>query len=464
MSMAGEILSEVKQEKLFNILLKREENQICADCHTKAPTWVSLDFGVFVCMNCSGAHRHLSRSVTRVYSTKIDSWNHANYQIMDYVGNAIANSYWEFKKPPRRITFNAQPDERVRFVTEKYVRKLYCNPKAINPVTVFLKNREKGILERPVQDNQDEHYLDPKTQQIDEGKKKFKSNGPSTEEHKNQVIKEMKEQKQNGKQDFNSVTSPTCQPSKTADLLDFDDNMKLDNEDFTGFTSAPANLSNNQQQPQNAQQNPQININGNSLLDFYEKKQNSAPINGTQANSNGSNLNALYQNGNHYKQNSFPGYTNQYQPHMQQNLSNQVNPNANKTNYQLNGQLTQNQTGLINSNPQSNNNNSNTQQQQAQNKPVSLMELYQNNSNSSTNNNNIQNTQQFTAINQAFNTQVNANKNPNEVVVDKNKYQALNQMNQMGQVGQMGYQGYYPYYQMQQGYQNYNYQNQWKQQ
>ncbi|KAL4487510.1 hypothetical protein ABPG72_007030 [Tetrahymena utriculariae] len=452
MSMAGEILSEVKQEKLFNILLKREENQICADCHSKAPTWVSLDFGVFVCMNCSGAHRHLSRSVTRVYSTKIDSWNHANYQIMDYVGNAIANSYWEFKKPPRRITFNAQPDERVRFVTEKYVRKLYCNPKAINPVTVFLKNREKGILERPVQDNQEQHIQVPPTQQV-EGKKRFISNGAASNEHNIKVSNDIKEHKQNGKQDFNSVTSPMSQPIKTIDLLDVDDNMKLDNEDFTCFTSAPTNLQNNQ--PQNTQQNPQINVNGNSLLDFYEKKQSTAPLNGTHANSTGSNLNALYQNGNHYKQNSFPGYTNQYSPQMQQNLSNQVNPNANKTNYQLNGQLTQNQIGLSNSNVSTNNN----QQQQAQNKPISLMELYQNNgSNNINTNNNIQSTQQFTAVNQPFNTQVNANKNPNEVVVDKNKYQALNQMNQMG------YQGYYPYYQMQQGYQNYNYQNQWKQQ
>ena len=52
--MAGEMLGEKNQEKLFSIILKREENQTCADCPTKAPTWVSLDFGVFVCMNCSG--------------------------------------------------------------------------------------------------------------------------------------------------------------------------------------------------------------------------------------------------------------------------------------------------------------------------------------------------------------------------------------------------------------------------
>ena len=54
-----------------------------------------------------GAHRHLSRNVTRVYSTKIDSWNKSNFQIMDHVGNEIANSYWEFYPPTKRIAVNA---------------------------------------------------------------------------------------------------------------------------------------------------------------------------------------------------------------------------------------------------------------------------------------------------------------------------------------------------------------------
>jgi len=59
MSMSGEMLGEKTQEKLFGLLLKREENQSCAECKAKAPTWVSLDFGVFVCMNCSGNKREL---------------------------------------------------------------------------------------------------------------------------------------------------------------------------------------------------------------------------------------------------------------------------------------------------------------------------------------------------------------------------------------------------------------------
>ncbi len=52
-----EVLGEKAQEKVFNRLLKKPENQECADCPTKGPRWASLEFGIFVCMNCSGKRR-----------------------------------------------------------------------------------------------------------------------------------------------------------------------------------------------------------------------------------------------------------------------------------------------------------------------------------------------------------------------------------------------------------------------
>ena len=54
----------------------------------------SLDFGVFVCLNCSGAHRALGPSVTRVKSTRLDTWNRDWVNKMQ-IGNTILNLYWE---------------------------------------------------------------------------------------------------------------------------------------------------------------------------------------------------------------------------------------------------------------------------------------------------------------------------------------------------------------------------------
>lgn len=53
----------------------------------------SLDFGVFVCMNCSGAHRSLGQSVTRIKSTKLDTWNKDWLWHMQ-LNNRIINEYF----------------------------------------------------------------------------------------------------------------------------------------------------------------------------------------------------------------------------------------------------------------------------------------------------------------------------------------------------------------------------------
>ncbi len=43
-----------KQAQIFDKILKKEENKLCADCRRKSPSWASLNLGVLVCMKCSG--------------------------------------------------------------------------------------------------------------------------------------------------------------------------------------------------------------------------------------------------------------------------------------------------------------------------------------------------------------------------------------------------------------------------
>ena len=45
-------------------------------------------------MNCSGAHRFLGPTITRVRSTKLDKWNRDWVENMR-VGNTVLNEYWE---------------------------------------------------------------------------------------------------------------------------------------------------------------------------------------------------------------------------------------------------------------------------------------------------------------------------------------------------------------------------------
>jgi hypothetical protein len=143
-SRGNDIVPPKIQETIFSGLLKKQENSECADCRAKSPTWVSIDFGVFVCMRCSGVHRSLGPSITRVRSTKLDSFKFDFLNILASVGNRLANEYYEHRMPSgyRRPTTNSSSDDCVRFVTEKYVKKSFALQNTSTPVEKILNKEE----------------------------------------------------------------------------------------------------------------------------------------------------------------------------------------------------------------------------------------------------------------------------------------------------------------------------------
>ena len=53
-----------EREELYEIM-KNEGNNVCADCGSSDPVWVSLILGVFMCIECSGAHRNLGTLISK---------------------------------------------------------------------------------------------------------------------------------------------------------------------------------------------------------------------------------------------------------------------------------------------------------------------------------------------------------------------------------------------------------------
>jgi len=140
-------LSEKVQEAIFNQVQQNPINNECADCKNKSPTWVSLDFGVFVCIRCSGVHRQLGPHITRVRSTKLDGWTKENIEIMSTVGNKIGNDFYEYDMPTgfRKPNTNTSPEECRRFIDQKYIKKTWAPSGYQDPVKEFVEARKKGV-------------------------------------------------------------------------------------------------------------------------------------------------------------------------------------------------------------------------------------------------------------------------------------------------------------------------------
>uniref|UniRef100_A0A8C8AC62 Uncharacterized protein n=1 Tax=Otus sunia TaxID=257818 RepID=A0A8C8AC62_9STRI len=103
-------------------------NRECCDCSAPDPTWLSINLGILICIECSGIHREMGVHLSRIQSLSLDKLSTSELLLARNIGNSGFNKIMEANLPCFSLKPTGHSDMAFRknFIISKYVEKKYA--------------------------------------------------------------------------------------------------------------------------------------------------------------------------------------------------------------------------------------------------------------------------------------------------------------------------------------------------
>ncbi|KAF1662065.1 Arf-GAP with SH3 domain, ANK repeat and PH domain-containing protein 1, partial [Aptenodytes patagonicus] len=123
---------ESSQEELTRAIIEEVRgmpgNRECCDCLAPDPTWLSINLGILICIECSGIHREMGVHLSRIQSLSLDKLATSELLLARNISNSGFNDIMEANIPSFSLkpTVHSDMAFRKNFIISKYVEKKYA--------------------------------------------------------------------------------------------------------------------------------------------------------------------------------------------------------------------------------------------------------------------------------------------------------------------------------------------------